>query len=277
MRKFGIIMFSIISIMMITLLSISFSMRNMVVSTLSDTIVKEKVVDEITSLIYSTLGDVSEEDFASIKKEIENNENLKIITEKYFDSATFDLVESNANIKAPDITDEAESLLEDILKKIESDRGIVIPENQKKKLIDDFINEENLENVYNKIIMTLKNNDDKTVSEIVYIYNFFTNATVRLIFEITLALCIIFMFLLAKPKRAIMLSVGLTLSLSGILMAVVLVPLFNFVGDAIAGQFINKTNVIETGFLSKVGYIQIIISIILLVVYKIITKNKGHI
>lgn len=274
MRKFGIVMCSIISIMMIILLTISFSMKKMIVSTLSEVALKEKSVDEISNLLYDNFENVNEEEIKIIQNALSNNDNLEIITDKFLTSAINDLSKKENDFKSPDVKEETQSLINEGLNILEKEKGITISKEKKDEIISKSLNDENISKVYNNVITTLKNNEDKTVNEIIYAYNFFTNDTVRIVFSSVLIFCFILMFILAKPKITIMLSTGITLLITGIIIAFVFVSLIDFVGDIIAEQFITGINAVETETLSKIGYVSMIGGLVLLIFYKLLSKKK---
>lgn len=115
MKKSMTVIISIIIGVLITLLGISFSIKNIFINTANDNFTSDEVSSRIISAIKTNIQGVTETETNEIISEISTSNEMKTITEKYMDTLMDDI--SNGTSSTVDITDEVTSLTNHILSK----------------------------------------------------------------------------------------------------------------------------------------------------------------
>lgn len=277
MRKFWVIISSIIMMIMVILLCLSYSVKKVVVDTLSEMVVKEKGASAISELIYNNLENINEDEKEKIKDTVKNSEYLDDITAKYFEAITKDINKDVDDITSPNIKAESAKMLKECLDIVLEDNKIKLTEKQKQEVVNEFVTDKNLNLIYQKTVTLIQNNSNSKVSELVNTYNFFTSNTLRTILWGILAFCLLIIIVASKPKHFTILAVGLILLFSGLLIAFIVMPVVNFIGPAVLEQITNNSS-FKASFLSRCGYLLTGIGTILLLAFyflnKILVKEK---
>lgn len=274
MRRFGIMMSSIIIMISVLFLSISFSIKDNFISNLQTDIVDEKVTDEVISLIENNLNNLTNDEKDLIRKEIKDNKNTSKIVNKYFNNMIDDISNDKEEYNVPDVKEEISLVTDSCLEILESSRGKEIPEEIKDDIKTKFTNDENINNVYKNSINSLKSGENESLGEVVSLYNFVTDKNVKIGFCLTSLFFILLMLILSKPKYSFLFNIGITALLPGLGILFGIVPVL----ENFTKSFSEKIDISSfTNNLSDISHYLILIPIILICLYfiiKLIFKNK---
>lgn len=274
MRRFGIMMSSIIIMISVLFLSISFSIKDNFISNLQTDIVDEKVTDEVISLIENNLNNLTNDEKDLIRKEIKDNKNTSKIVNKYFNNMIDDISNDKEEYNVPDVKEEISLVTDSCLEILESSRGKEIPEEIKNDIKIKFTNDENINNVYKNSINSLKSGENESLGEVVSLYNFVTDKNVKIGFCLTALFFILLMLILSKPKYSFLFNIGITALLPGLGILFGIVPVL----ENFTKSFSEKIDISSfTNNLSDISHYLILIPIILICLYfiiKLIFKNK---
>lgn len=274
MRRFGIMMSSIIIMISVLFLSISFSIKDNFISNLQTDIVDEKVTDEVISLIENNLNNLTNDEKDLIRKEIKDNKNTSKIVNKYFNNMIDDISNDKEEYNVPDVKEEISLVTDSCLEILESSRGKEIPEEIKNDIKIKFTNDENINNVYKNSINSLKSGENESLGEVVSLYNFVTDKNVKIGFCLTAVFFILLMLILSKPKYSFLFNIGITALLPGLGILFGIVPVL----EDFTKSFSEKIDISSfTNNLSDISHYLILIPIILICLYfiiKLILKNK---
>lgn len=274
MRRFGIMMSSIIIMISVLFLSISFSIKDNFISNLQTDIVDEKVTDEVISLIENNLNNLTNDEKDLIRKEIKDNKNTSKIVNRYFNNMIDDISNDKEEYNVPDVKEEISLVTDSCLEILESSRGKEIPEEIKNDIKIKFTNDENINNVYKNSINSLKSGENESLGEVVSLYNFVTDKNVKIGFCLTALFFILLMLILSKPKYSFLFNIGITALLPGLGILFGIVPVL----ENFTKSFSEKIDISSfTNNLSDISHYLILIPIILICLYfiiKLIFKNK---
>lgn len=274
MRRFGIMMSSIIIMISVLFLSISFSIKDNFISNLQTDIVDEKVADEVISLIENNLNNLTNDEKDLIRKEIKDNKNTSKIVNKYFNNMIDDISNEKEEYNVPDVKEEISLVTDSCLEILESSRGKEIPEEIKNDIKTKFTNDKNINNIYKNSINSLKSGENESLGEVVSLYNFVTDKNVKIGFCLTSLFFILLMLILSKPKYSFLFNIGITALLPGLGILFGIVPVL----EDFTKSFSDKIDISSfTNNLSDISHYLILIPIILICLYfiiKLILKNK---
>lgn len=274
MRRFGIMMSSIIIMISVLFLSISFSIKDKLISNISTDEIDNIVTNEIISLTEKNLDNLTNEEKDLLKEEIKDNKEVNKIVDKYLKSALNDISNDKEEYNVPNVKKEITKVTDSCLGVLESSRGKEIPNEIKDSIKTKFTDDENINNIYKNSIDLLKSEDNSTISEIISLYNFITNQNVKIGFCFTAVLFILLMLILSKPKYSFSFNLGITMLIPGFGMLFGLIPLL----EKMLKSFEDKIDISD--FITKLSdtcHYLILVSIILICLYfviKLIFKNK---
>ena len=272
MRRFGIIMSSIIIMIAILFLSISFSIKDSLISNLPKDTTYKVVSTEVISLIENNLDNLTNDEKELIRKEIENNKDIDTIVTKYLKNAFEDVSKEEYNI--PNVKKEISSVTDSCLNVLENSRGKKIPNEIKESVKSKFTDDENISTVYKNSINSIKNSDNSSLNEMISLYKFTTNKDVRIGFCLISLFFVLLMLILSKPKYSFLFNSGVTILLPGMGIIFGLVPLLEKTINSLKYKIDIKDFISN---ISDISHYLILISIIFICLYfviKMIIKNK---
>ena len=117
MKKFLCILISDIVAIMLVLLAINLTIKDILVDTISEIIIKREISDMVTDIIYRECPDINSVDIMKIDEVIQNSSEVKDITDKYFSNIMGAINENDDDYL--DIDDELENLIENNRDKLE--------------------------------------------------------------------------------------------------------------------------------------------------------------
>lgn len=270
MKKFIIVLFTIIISILTCLLCISYGIKDAVVNTLSSAVVKNEITSKIVSSVKEYYPGINYETLEEVEKRIGNNEKINDLTAKYFDGI-IDSVLNNKEVKLPDTKEELLALIDDneaVLK----ERGIEVSPEQKQRVVDEIVNGGVIENVYEKVTVTVKSNLTNKQQKLVEAYNFMSSKTIMLALLLSIIILIILIAILKKTFYRWSLNLAISSAISGVII-VFLTPLItNYLGDELASELVSNPVSVNVNMITNAGYICLAGSALSIIIYFIGNK-----
>lgn len=270
MKKFIIVLFTIIISILTCLLCISHGIKDAVVNTLSSVVVKNEITSKIVSSVKEYYPGINYETLEEVEKRIGNNEKINDLTAKYFDGI-IDSVLNNKEVKLPDTKEELLALIDDneaVLK----ERGIEVSPEQKQRVVDEIVNGGVIENVYEKVTVTVKSNLTNKQQKLVEAYNFMSSKTIMLALSLSIIILIILIAILKKTFYRWSLNLAISSAISGVII-VFLTPLItNYLGDELASELVSNPVSVNVNMITNAGYICLAVSALSIIIYFIGNK-----
>ena len=270
MRKFLKFILTFVLFVLITILCLSFSLKEVVIDTLSKEVVSGKIVEEVTDLIRNYVGD----DYSTLHKleeNIKNSDAIYNITNEYIDSITKDVI-SNNDIKNIDANKYIEKIIDEN-KEVLEENGVHITKDNLEKIKEELDNNK-LDNIYVNVVNNVKNNITKEEKGFIRMYNKFITPSFRFIIFICIIITIILIAFIKKTYYRWMYNLSIALILSGIILSFV----SSLVTDFIKGLISYKTSLITNINLNSIvsfGYICFLLSFLFIIIYFICLKIEN--
>ena len=154
MKKLINAILTIILIPMITLLILSFNLQTIIIDTISTSIVKEEIANNIDEIITDAYNINNEQINKEIKENLENSNITQEITNEYLNSIIKSLESNDKN--PPNINNYIEKIIDENEETL-SEHNITLNEEQKNTIIAE-INTTVINDTYEKIINNLDTN-----------------------------------------------------------------------------------------------------------------------
>ena len=247
----------IILVILFLIITISFSIKEIVINTTSKEIVSKKISGYILDDIIDEY-EISK--LETIEKNIRNNRYINKITRKYIDSYLNGIIYDK--VEKINIEDEVNSLIENELSTLSDNQKNIIKENVKNK--SEKL-EKRLDNYISSEFETYKFKD------IIKGYNLITNKSFRIILIILSIVNIIILMILEKRNffKSFQTVIYTTCTLT-IIFTILVKLLFNFINQNFIGGFIND---IDINILIKLIFVEILISLVIYIINKFIIKK----
>lgn len=268
MKHFISFIITLLISLLISALLISFSLKEVMINSLSAGIVKGEISNKIVSQTKEAYPEADFDTLNKIETSIGNSIEITDITEKYFDSIT-NFIINDEELVIPNIKEDIISLIEkneNILK----ENGIVITEEQKNMIIDK-LDDKKLESMYEKISVNVKEKLPEESKTLIKIYDKYTKPTFRYALIAIILFLILILALIKKSYYRWTFNLSVSLALSGTLLAL-FIPLFNSKLTLFLKENIEKNLSININPLVNLGYICLGMCAVCLIIY--IVGNK---
>ena len=260
MKKIGCSLLVIIILILLTILAVSFCIKNIVINSINSEIVSKEVASKVVSVLKEY--NVSYEELSKIENNIINSDTTHKITEKYV-SGLLDNISNNSELA---------TIIDENVKYIQSD-SYGITDETKKEIVRSLSNEDKFNKIYKTISNAVKDNLSETEKEYITIYNRFISNEFRLILISVIIISIILIAVIKKSYYKWMLDLAISFLLSGIFILTIL-PMFV---DFVVNDIINTIGEykINLSYLLNIGYIYIGLFGVLILIFLVIEKiNK---
>ncbi len=270
MKKFISFILTILISIIIFLLCVSYGIKDACINTISSSLVKAEVTSKIILSIKKNYNNVSYEILEEIENSIGNNPSINSITAKYFDEIINSVTTDN-EINVPDTKEELISLINEneyVLKKY----SIEFTREEKEKVIDEIINKNQVNEVYEKVVKIINKNLSKEQKLAASLYKTIISREFR---YICFSLIILFVILIIITKKSIY-KVSINLAISELISGVSITCFMPFLLNTISNKFTNKligesVNINITK-LTNLGYLSFAIAALFIIIYFIGNK-----
>lgn len=222
MKKSMTVIISIIIGVLITLLGISFSIKNIFINTANDNFTSDEVSSRIISAIKTNIQGVTETETNEIISEISTSNEMKTITEKYMDTLMDDI--SNGTSSTVDITDEVTSLTNHILSKYNISETM-------QTAIKEKLNSIKFNTIYERILyeMTKGKTTSSEYKIFIEVYNFIISIKLRIILIVSILVLIALACLINKSVLKIINILSTSLLMASMLLFVINIVAVKFI------------------------------------------------
>lgn len=252
-------------IILLVILGIVLSLKNMLVNT-ADEIIKKEVTNTIVDEIENyTNKRIPEEVINEVEDTIENNKEIKEIVNTYFDEM-IDILSNKEDNTEIDVAEELNNLIDDG-EKILNKNNITIPEEEKQKLLS-IASSEEVNDLINSTITEAKQSMNSEILIALDIYNFLTDPSTKLIIIALIIISLLFIALLKKSAYLWLSNFAVASILSGIFVGILVPILIDSILKAIASEV--KFS-ISTNSLTTYGYTLIILGVISIIIKALIS------
>ena len=179
---------------MITLLILSFNLQTIIIDTISTSIVKEEIANNIDEIITDAYNINNEQINKEIKENLENSNITQEITNEYLNSIIKSLESNDKN--PPNINNYIEKIIDENEETL-SKHNTTLNEEQKNTIIAE-INTTVINDTYEKIINNLDTNITNQNNNIIKLYNILISNTFKIILTILIAIDVLMIAIIKK-------------------------------------------------------------------------------
>lgn len=277
MKRFFCIILTFIISILICLLCLSYGIKDTCINTISNVIVKREITSKIILSVKEVYPDASFEALGNIENAIGNNASINELTTKFFDEIINSIVKEE-DVKVPDTKEELLSLIRDneaILKSY----GVEVSEEQKNKVINDIVESNVVNEVYEKVTTIVKKNLSDNQKTAVHLYQIVTSNNFRILIIFLIIFMIILLMLIKKSFYRFSINLGIAGILSGTFVTFILPLVVNSVENVLTDKLIGEGAQISINKIINYGYVCFVFGALFIILYlignKIVNYNKS--
>ena len=275
MRKFLGFIITIILIVLIFVLCISFKLKKTVINTLSKSIVQKEISSNVVDFYKKNVPSATSKEIKIIENRILNNKQIVKITEKYFDSIIETII-NDKEVEAPDINKELNKIIDDNKDIIKGNLGVT---DEQVDLIEKYVvNQKTIDNLYKNVTKMVKNDLSDEEVKLINIYNFLIGSTFKYIVIGLIVFNIILLMIIQKSYYNWLFNLSISFAINGIVLSLLLSILNNYISSSFDGKFNNISIDINFNSLFNVGYLCFlacgVLAVFYIIISTIIKKNK---
>ena len=261
MKKFICGLLTVLLIILFSTLIFSLNFKKVVVSTISNVVVKEEIVSSINDVVSSFDDKVNDDVLEKVEDNIKQSEAIDEVTEDIFDEV-MGYLNNGDEIVIANIDSELEKLIDENKDTLE-DYGIEITEEDKQEIIDSIALDDLINEKIEEEVMIVKDNMSSEELFVLNIYNVLTSSTLQIAMVIGIIAITVIIALIKKSLYKWMINVGIALCCVGIVNVMFMPIVVNLIRGVIS---------IDIGGIVTNGYIALGIGILLIVVHLLLNK-----
>ena len=276
MKQGKVILFDIIVGVIVCLMCISFSVKDMIVQTVNEGAIGHAVAIRIMDVVDEAFPDTPIDTLVDIQEALGNSEALDTITGKYIDAMS-DAISNNKVPQYPDISNDLVTLANETINTIENYLNIEISESQQQVLLSQLLEKsQDIESSIQTYTDSLINTSylPAVQSMLMKMYQFITSWVFRFILLIVLIISVYLIVSWKQSLNKIMMHLGIPVFIVGIVVAWIIPNIAQSIGFKLTNHFLGRTMYINTGMMQIIGMIVLVIGIALILVSKIIQRKK---
>ena len=276
MKQGKVILFDIIVGVIVCLMCISFSAKDMIVQTVNEGAIGHAVAIRIMDVVDEAFPDTSIDTLVDIQEALGNSEALDTITGKYIDTMS-DAISNNQVPQYPDISNDLVTLANEAINTIENHLNIEISESQQQVILSQLLEKsQDIESSIQTYTDSLINTSylPAVQSMLMKIYQFITSWVFRFILLIVLIMSVYLIVSWKQSLNKIMMHLGIPVFIVGIVVAWVIPSIAQSIGFELTNHFLGRTMYINTGMMQIIGMIVLVIGIALVLISKIVQRQK---
>lgn len=245
-------------------LSLSFTLQSALLKTLSTGFSKNEIVDKVIMEISNSIDDFNLIPKEEIKKAIYDSPEIEMISSIFFETLLNDI--KNDTVSNVNIEKEINSLLNNNLRNIPK-----IYHDQ----IRNKVNSIDYNKLYVNILNYIKNKSTEEIKTTINVYNIMINLKTRILGILIILITFIMVLFLTKPKLNIINGYGITLSIVGGLLILILFMVRQVTSYLIAASYGVQMGVDFTA-LTIVSFGTLVVGMIMTEVYKEIEEKRAN-
>lgn len=276
MKQGKVILFDIIVGVVVCLMCISFSAKDMIVQTVNEGAIGHAVAIRIMDVVDEAFPDTPIDTLVDIQEALGNSEALDTITGKYIDAMS-DAISNNQVPQYPDISNDLVTLANETINTIENHLNIEISESQQQVILSQLLEKsQDIESSIQTYTDSLINTSylPAVQSMLMKMYQFITSWIFRFILLIVLIMSVYLIVFWKQSLNKIMMHLGIPVFIVGIVVAWIIPSIAQSIGFELTNHFLGRAMYINTGMMQIIGMIVLVIGIALVLVSKIIQRQK---
>lgn len=276
MKQGKVILFDIIVGVIVCLMCISFSAKDMIVQTVNEGAIGHAVAIRIMDVVDEAFPDTPIDTLVDIQEALGNSEALDTITGKYIDAMS-DAISNNQVPQYPDISNDLVTLANETINTIENHLNIEISESQQQVILSQLLEksqdiESSIQTCTDSLINTSYLPDVQSM--LMKMYQFITSWIFRFILLIVLIMSVYLIVSWKQSLNKIMMHLGIPVFIVGIAVVWIIPSIAQSIGFELTNHFLGRTMYINTSMMQIIGMIVFVIGIALVLVSKIIQRQK---
>ena len=276
MKQGKVILFDIIVGIVVCLMCISFSAKDMIVQTVNEGAIGHAVAIRIMDVVDEAFPDTPIDTLVDIQEALGNSEALDTITGKYIDAMS-DAISNNQVPQYPDISNDLVTLANETINTIENYLNIEISESQQQVLLSQLLEKsQDIESSIQTYTDSLINTSylPAVQSMLMKIYQFITSWIFRFILLIVLVMSVYLIVSWKQSLNKIMMHLGIPVFIVGIVVAWIIPSIAQSIGFELTNHFLGRAMYINTSMMQIIGMIVLVIGIALILVSKVVQRHK---
>ena len=276
MKQGKVILFDIIVGVVACLMCISFSAKDMIVQTVNEGAIGHAVAIRIMDVVDEAFPDTPIDTLVDIQEALGNSEALDTITGKYIDAMS-DAISNNQVPQYPDISNDLVTLANETINTIENHLNIEISKSQQQVILSQLLEksqdiESSIQTYTDSLINTSYLPDVQSM--LMKMYQFITSWIFRFILLIVLIISVYLIVSWKQSLNKIMMHLGIPVFIVGIVVAWIIPSIAQSIGFKLTNHFLGRTMYINTSMMQIIGMIVLVIGIALVLISKIIQRQK---
>ena len=276
MKQGKVILFDIIVGVIVCLMCISFSAKDMIVQTVNEGAIGHAVAIRIMDVVDEAFPDTPIDTLVDIQEALGNSEALDTITGKYIDAMS-DAISNNQVPQYPDISNDLVTLANETINTIENHLNIEISESQQQVILSQLLEKSHdIESSIQTYTDSLINTSylPAVQSMLMKMYQFITSWIFRFILLIVLIMSVYLIVSWKQSLNKIMMHLGIPVFIVGIVVAWIIPSIAQSIGFDLTNHFLGRAMYINTGMMQIIGMIVLVIGIALILVSKVVQRHK---
>lgn len=276
MKQGKVILFDIIVGVVVCLMCISFSAKDMIIQTVNEGAIGQAVAIRIMDVVDEAFPDTPIDTLVDIQEALGNSEALDTITGKYIDAMS-DAISNNQVPQYPDISNDLVTLANETINTIENHLNIEISESQQQVILSQLLEKsQDIESSIQTYTDSLINTSylPAVQSMLMKMYQFITSWIFRFILLIVLIMSVYLIVFWKQSLNKIMMHLGIPVFIVGIVVAWIIPSIAQSIGFELTNHFLGRAMYINTGMMQIIGMIVLVIGIALVLTSKIIQRQK---
>lgn len=276
MKQGKVILFDIIVGVIVCLMCISFSAKDMIVQTVNEGAIGHAVAIRIMDVVDEAFPDTPIDTLVDIQEALGNSEALDTITGKYIDAMS-DAISNNQVPQYPDISNDLVTLANETINTIENHLNIEISESQQQVILSQLLEKsQDIESSIQMYTDSLINTSylPAVQSMLMKMYQFITSWVFRFILLLVLIMSVYLIVSWKQSLNKIMMHLGIPVFIVGIVVAWIIPSIAQSIGFKLTNHFLGRTMYINTSMMQIIGMIVLVIGIALVLISKIIQRQK---
>ena len=248
----------------------------MIVQTVNEGAIGHAVAIRIMDVVDEAFPDTPIDTLVDIQEALGNSEALDTITGKYIDAMS-DAISNNQVPQYPDISNDLVTLANETINTIENHLNIEISESQQQVILSQLLEKsQDIESLIQTYTDSLINTSylPAVQSMLMKMYQFITSWVFRFILLIVLIMSVYLIVSWKRSLNKIMMHLGISVFIVGIVVAWIIPSIAQSIGFELTNHFLGRTMYINTGMMQIIGMIVLVIGITLVLLSKIIQRQK---
>ena len=276
MKQGKVILFDIIVGVIVCLMCISFSAKDMIVQTVNEGAIGHAVTIRIMDVVDEAFPDTPIDTLVDIQEALGNSKALDTITGKYIDAMS-DAISNNQVPQYPDISNDLVTLANETINTIENHLNIEISESQQQVILSQLLEKsQDIESSIQTYTDSLINTSylPAVQSMLMKMYQFIISWIFRFILLIVLIMSVYLIVSWKQSLNKIMMHLGIPVFIVGIVVAWIIPSIAQSIGFELTNHFLGRAMYINTSMMQIIGMIVLVIGIALVLVSKVVQRHK---